>query len=187
MTDARPADDDAFDYEAALTACARGEVDALRLLYDRDAPRLLGVALRIVRQMEMAQDVVHDAFVQIWRGARTFDPARGAGRTWVYSVVRHRALNAVRARGREVLADSETIARISDSGANAASISEYGADAPALRRCLEELTREQRVSILLAYLDGLSHGEIARRLGSPLGTVKSWIRRGLDALRRCLA
>ncbi len=185
-TDAHVAEEGGFDYEAVLAACARGETAALRLLYDRDAPRLLGVAMRIVRQIELAEDVVHDAFVQIWRGARTFDPARGAGRTWVYSVLRHRALNAVRARGREVLADSENLARMTDIGPNATLAAELAADAPALRRCLEALTGEQRDSILLAYLQGFSHGQIARQLNAPLGTVKSWIRRGLDALRRCL-
>lgn len=187
MTKALPRDRDVFDYEAALAACARGDVGALRQLYEREAPRLTGVAFRIVRQLDLAQDAVHDAFLQIWRGARTFDPARGAGRTWIYSVVRHRALNLIRARAREVLADVETIARMEDASLNDAGDLDYANDAPALRRCLDALSREQRDSILSAYIDGLSHHQIARRFDAPLGTVKSWIRRGLESLRRCLA
>ena len=83
-----PADSNYFDYDAALHACARGDQHALQRIYMQDSKRLLGVALRIVRQRHLAEDVVHDAFVSIWNKAASFDATRGEGRGWIYSVVR---------------------------------------------------------------------------------------------------
>ena len=93
---------DSFDYDAALHACALGDQQALHRIYQHDGRHLLGVALRIVRRRELAEDVLHDAFVSIWHRAASFDAGRGAGRGWVFSVVRHQALNALRSREREV-------------------------------------------------------------------------------------
>src|SRR5262245_44132524 len=101
-----------FDYESMLEACARGERQALRALYEREARWLLGVAQRIVRDHEVAQDVLQDAFVQLWQSAFTYQRALGSGRGWIYTVVRRRALDAVRRRPRELPAgdDLETLA-----------------------------------------------------------------------------
>jgi RNA polymerase sigma factor (sigma-70 family) len=175
--------DDAGDL---IRRAGSGDRAALRRLYETYAPRMTGVALRMLRSQALAEDAVHDAFVRVWRSGATFDPARGAGEAWLYAVLRHRALNILRARGRENPVDDEVLARVPD-----------GADAPdarlavgrlpqRLRRCLEELDEPRRRSILLAYVDGYSHSQIAQRLGEPIGTVKSWVRRGMDALRGCL-
>ena len=181
---------DQFDYDAALRACARGDRQALRSLYDQEAPRLLGVALRIVRDRQAAEDVVHDAFVSIWTKAGTFDAARGAGRGWIYSVVRHGALDAVRKGSREVLVDDEQTLDAIDADAGAAlhlaDAFELRQDLGRLEHCLTQLDAAKRNSILYAYVDGCSHSEIAERLKSPLGTVKTWIKRGLSALRECM-
>lgn len=180
-----------FDYEAAIAGCARKDQRALRSLYERDGPYLLGVALRIVRDRQAAEDVLHDAFVSVWAKASGFDPALGAGRGWLFSIVRHQALNVVRARMREVYPEEEAMAALEDANAYAAA---GGRSTPQethvtlgrLGACLETLDGPKRESILYAYLEGCSHGEIAARMGSPLGTVKAWIRRGLDALRECM-
>lgn len=177
-----------FDYEAALAACARGEQAALRRIYDRDGGKLLGVALRIVRHRQIAEDVLHDAFLNIWTRAASFDPSRGAGRGWIYSVVRNQALSLVRSGEREVAVDEDALAGL------AGAAREPGMDeAIALRQdigrlhdCLVGLDAAKRNSILYAYVDGCSHSEIAARLQSPLGTVKAWIKRGLSALRECM-
>ena len=171
-----------FDYEACLAACARGDQRALRQLYAEDSSRLLGVALRIVRDKALAEDVVHDAFIKVWRGADSFDPSRGSARGWVFSITRHLALNAVRNHSREVaLSDEhEQVAAAHDSF-------EFSAREGQVYRCLEQLDPTRRSCILHAYVDGYSHSEIARKLDTPLGTVKAWIKRSLVALRECMA
>lgn len=185
LTLAAPAAD-AFDYDAALTRCARGDQRALKQIYDQEAARLLGVALRIVRRREIANEVVHDAFLQIWQKASTFDAARGSGRGWIYTVVRHRALNHLRDDTRETELDSEAIEQIPDSADDPLQSLERLSSEHAIRRCLESLDETKRTSVMLAFVDGYTHEQVAQRLSTPLGTVKSWIRRGLAALKACL-
>jgi len=184
---------DSFDYEAALAACARGERRALAQIYEREARYLLGVALRIVRERQSAEDVLHDAFIHIWQRARSFDAGRGAGRGWIYSVVRHAALNWARDHAREVPVEADAVAASLDVDAllahhaGGADAHEVRADLGRLAGCLGQMEPARRECIVLAYLDGCSHGEIAQRTHQPLGTVKSWIQRGLRALRECMA
>lgn len=184
---------DHFDYNAALAACASGDQHALRRIYDRDARFLLGVALRILRQRQAAEDVLHDAFLSIWTKARSFDPVRGEGRGWIYSIVRHQALSVARSSGREVQAGDEAIENMQAESAVAAAASaglvdafERQQDLGRLHDCLVGLDPAKRNSILYAYVDGCSHAEIAARMQSPLGTIKAWIKRGLSALRECM-
>ncbi len=184
--------DPAFDHEAALSACAQGDRHALQRLYHHESRKLLGVALRIVRDRALAEDVLHDAFVKIWQRASTYDGERGAARGWIYSVVRYGALNHVRDTGREVALEEETANAVDDAAALAAYAQapdphERRADLGRLDGCLQGLPEPRRDCILYAYLDGCSHREIAERLNTPLGTVKAWITRGLAALRECMA
>ncbi len=174
-----------FDYEACLLACARGEQQALRQLYEHDCARLLGVAKRIARDTALAEDIVHDAFINIWNGAGGFDPSRGSARGWVYSVTRHRALNFMRNTGREVaLSDEHEHTLVAEPSVEHF---EYRARSGKVYQCLEHLEPSRRSCLLHAYVDGLSHSEIAQKLGTPLGTVKAWIKRSLAALRECMA
>ena len=179
-----------FDYEAALAGCARGDQRALRSIYDRDGRRLLGVALRIVRRRQVAEDVLHDAFLSIWTRSRSFDPRRGEGRGWIYSIVRHQALDVARAGGHEVQADAGALdafeAEASGNGAGLADAFERRQDLGRLHDCLVGLDASKRDSILYAYVDGCTHAEIAARMHSPLGTIKAWIKRGLSALKECM-
>lgn len=182
---------DAFDHDAALAACARGDRTALRRLYEREGRYLLGVALRIVRDRATAEDVLHDAFMNIWTRAATFDARRGAGRGWMYGIVRHRALDAVRAGARNVSADEDQMdalqAEDPPAAPDMAEAFALRADLGRLDDCLARLDTAKRNCVLYAYLDGCTHSEIAERLGAPLGSVKAWIRRGLTSLRECLA
>jgi RNA polymerase sigma-70 factor, ECF subfamily len=177
----------AFDYEAAVLACARGERYALRALYERESRWLLGVALRIVGQRERAEDVLHDAFVQVWLHAASFDPSLGSARGWLYTIVRHRALREVRHPGREVTLDPQDLTHLADDAQSEADDDDRGMDAASLERCLERLEATRRACVVHAFVDGYTHEQIAQRLDAPLGTVKSWIRRGLAALKECMA
>jgi RNA polymerase sigma-70 factor (ECF subfamily) len=153
-------------------------------LYERWSARLHGVALRITGQPALAADAMHDAFLQIWQQAGRFDPARGSGEAWLVSLARYRALDIVRRRGREVLTDD--LPEQEDASPDALAVLAQSAAGAALHRCLGQLEPDRRELILLAFVQGLSHAELARRRNAPLGTIKSWIRRGLAALRTCL-
>lgn len=181
-----------FDYEAALAACAAGEHAAMQGLYEKEGARLLGVVLRIVRDRALAEDIVHDACVNIWTRAASFDPTRGSARGWIYSVTRNLALNAVRDGSREVGVDDDTAAALDaraslEAWHDMADAFAWQASAGRIEHCLEQLEPVRRNCILHAYVDGFSHGEIARQLDAPLGTVKAWIKRSLAALRECMA
>lgn len=177
-----------FDHEAALAACARGDRSALKRLYDVEARQMLGVALRIVRQRQLAEDVVQDAFIKVWERAANFDPQRGSARGWLYSVVRNRALNEVRDNGPQITLDEAALEAIDLQNAQqAGNAMGTHAELGPLFACLEQLDAPKRSSIVLAYVDGCTHAEIAQRLATPLGTVKAWIRRGLQSLRECMA
>ncbi len=178
----------AFDHDAAVQACARGERYALRALYEHESRWLLGVALRIVRDRERAEDVVQDAFLQVWQHAATFQPALGSARGWVYTLVRHAALKAAREPGRLQAMEPEVLTLLSDQQqARDGMADDRGLDADSLERCLARLEQAQRACVVHAFVDGYTHEQIAARLQTPLGTVKSWIRRSLASLKACLA
>jgi RNA polymerase sigma-70 factor (ECF subfamily) len=176
-----------FDYAGTLNACARGDRAALRRLYDEEAGRMIAVAQRIVRRRDLAEEVVQDAFIQIWRKADSYNAEIGSARSWIYTIVRNRSLNLIRDGAREDLVDAETLDRVRDQDSEITDAFERLSKSSALRRCLETLEPEKRKSLLLSYVAGYSHGEIAAHLRVPLGTVKSWVRRGLLALRDCMA
>ena len=168
-----------------IEAVGRGSQVALKRLYELESRRLYGITLRIVRRPEIAADVVQEAFVQIWQNAASFSAERGAGAAWLTGVVRYRALDAIRRLSREILSDDPALG---DEALEPDVIEKIGAsaEAEALRRCLKLLDQEQQRCIALAFVGGLSHSQIAERIKAPLGSVKSWIRRGLLSLRRCL-
>ena len=182
---------DGFDYEAAVEACARGERFALRSLYERESRWLLAVAMRIVRDRELSRDVLQDAFLQIWQRAASYQRALGSARGWIYTVVRHRALDVARKAGREQAAgdDIDAIADAASEESRAGHEVELprGIDPSTLQRCLAQLDDPKRDCIVFAFVEGYTHEQIAQRLTTPVGTVKSWIRRGLLALKECLS
>ncbi len=177
----------AFDLNHALRKCAQGDRLALRAIYDSEAPRMIGVAMRLLRRRALAEEAVHDTFLQVWRKADSFDPARGEARSWLYAILRNRALNILRGETRtDLVEDFEPMGLVSEEE-NAEAVMMRLSESGSLKRCLERLEPARRQAITLAYIHGLSHGELAGRLGIPLGTVKSWIRRSLVSLRECMA
>jgi RNA polymerase sigma-70 factor, ECF subfamily len=173
------------DTAALLHRCAGGDRAAFRLLYDRWGSRLYGIALRITRQSSLAADALHDAFLQIWQQAHRFDPDRGSPEAWMVGMVRYRALDLVRRQAREI--PGYEAEEQEDEAPDALARLVSSTEGAALRRCLQELEADRRRLVVMAFVDGLSHSELAERLHVPLGTVKSWIRRSLLTLRECLA
>ena len=170
-----------------IGACARGQHASLKTIYERESRAMIGVATRIVRRRELAEEIVHDVFVQVWRHAASYDPALGSGRAWLFAILRNRAISTLRHVNRELPTEDRELMAAVEKNAPAEDAFEKLAEGSALRRCLEHLEPKRRLGVLLAYVEGRSHGEIAARLGVPLGTAKTWVRRSLIQLRECLA
>lgn len=173
----------------ALSQCANGDRDALRSIFDAEGGRLVAIAQRIVRRRDLAEEVVQEAFIQIWTRASQYTPERGSARGWIHAIVRNRALNLIRSTNREDLVEPETLTALSDIHQMSPSDQAWSElDAQSrLRNCLSALDEDKRRSILMAYISGYTHGEIAGRLRVPLGTAKAWVRRGLIMLRECMS
>lgn len=177
---------DSADLGAAIRRCADGDRVALRRIYEAESARMVGVALRILRRQTLAEEAVHDVFVQVWQRAGSFDAAKGDARSWLYTIVRNRALSILRGEGRlDHVDDFEPMGLESEEEAPDVVVQRL-ADGGRLRRCLERLDARRRELIVLAYAHGLSHGELAGRLKIPLGTIKSLIRRSLVVLKDCM-
>lgn len=169
-----------------LRRVAASDRVAFAELYDRTAPQLFGVALRILRQKERAEDVLQECFVAIWQRAGDYDPAKGAAMTWLMTILRHRAIDAVRRGARQPERLAEPVEALLALAAGPADSADRGSDLRALQRCLGELGTPQRNAMLMVYAYGLTQEELAARIATPLGTVKSWIRRSLERLKKCL-
>jgi len=176
-----------------LHACAQGRQAAFQELYQQVSPQLFAVLVRILKRQDLAEEALQDALVSVWRNAGSYAADKGAPMTWLISICRYRALDILRREQREVsmeqVVDEEAeegaaLSEFADSSAEIALISK--AESRALERCLNRLNEGQRKSLRLAYFEGSSHEEIAATLKSPIGTVKSWVRRGLESLKNCL-
>ena len=178
------------DLQQLLARVALGDRTAFRRLYDATAPSLFGVALRIVKQRDRAEEVLQDAFVNAWNRAAGYQAALSQPMTWLTAIVRNRALDELRSARQN--ADSmddqegEGVAAIEDTQPGPLGLLEQAADALAIRDCLDAIEGSQRQCLALVYYHGYSHSEVAAHVGSPIGSVKVWLRRGLDKLKRCL-
>jgi RNA polymerase sigma-70 factor (ECF subfamily) len=180
--------DVAAELEQLLARCGAGEAAALKVLYQKTSAQLFGVLKRILVRGDLAEEALQDVYVSIWRSAKDYRASRGAVMTWLTSIARYRAIDIKRSRRREVLfADpAEYVPEAPDVEADLARATGVAADVQRLKDCLAELGLMQRNAVCLAYLNGLTHEEVALSLATPLGTVKSWVRRGLDSLRGCI-
>ena len=174
-----------------LAATAHGDEQAFQRLYAATSSQLYALLLRILRNPERAQDALQDAYVRVWQKADTYTPERGAPLTWLLSIARYRALDVLRRKRPEVAMPEEPdmVATLLEDEQSLSPLeeNENQQSLDAISVCLQTLQPQQRDSVLLAYYEGLTHQELSERLDAPLGTVKSWIRRGLLRLRECLA
>jgi RNA polymerase sigma-70 factor, ECF subfamily len=183
-TDAANGTDD--ELARLIHACAARDRQALRRLYDLMAGQMLASMVRILRRRALAEEALQDVFVSIWQRAEQFEGGRGPARIWLMAIARHRAIDVLRSERVDLYreADVEQLPQPATEGVG--DWSSVGRSAAALARCFQELSGEQRRGIELAFVNGYSHADIARVTGEPLGTIKSWIRRGLASLRQCL-
>jgi RNA polymerase sigma-70 factor (ECF subfamily) len=170
-----------------MARVAGGDRAALRQLYEATSAKLFGVCLRILSDREEAEDVLQEVYVTIWRRADRFDAARASVMTWVSTIARNRSIDRLRARGPLAYAEPVEALEIADEGAaDAEALVAAKDDAGRLQGCLGELDDRTQAVIRTAYFEGLTYEALASRMGAPLGTVKSWIRRGLARLKGCL-
>lgn len=185
---ARPNGEGARDLASLVVRIARRDEAALGALYDATSPWIYGLVLRIVRDRQIADEVSLDVYMQAWNGARTYSADRGTVRAWLVTMARSRALDRLR---RSSVRREVTVSDLPDPAAPADDRPESDLEATELRAnvsgALSALPAPQRECIELAFYEGLTHSEIARRRGQPLGTVKTQIRRGIGKLRQTLS
>lgn len=172
-----------------------GSAEAFQRLYELSAPLLLGVAQRLLRRRELAEEVLHDAFTVIWRNAASFDPLGAQPVAWLVAIVRNRAHDVFSSHdvskvdsyheGPDGDPDG-ALDRLCDWGPSADESEDRRRMSSWLKECINGLQAVERQVLVLAYQYGLSHGDLASHLGKPLGSVKTWVRRGMGNLRRCV-
>ena len=170
--------------EQLLARCALGDRAAFQALYDSTAPQLYACLLRLLRRRDAAEDVLQEVFVAVWRRAGDYRADKGRPLTWLTSIARYRALDILRRGGRELPLPED--AEPADESTEDEPDIVDSRSASRLESCMEQLGQQQRQCVRLAFVDGYTHSDIARALSTPLGTVKSWLRRSLQALKQCM-
>lgn len=190
---------DSRSLETLIAAAARGDHACFARIYERTHRHLFGVAVRILGQGQAAEDVLQEAYVSIWKNAGGYRSEVGGqtiqAMTWLIAIVRNKALDALRARTRRrenELPDSgdvdeDDVLSAGNPAPSATHLLEQASQALHIASCMNALDGSYRQSLALAYYQGLSHTEVAAQMGAPLGSVKAWIRRGLEKLKGCLA
>ena len=176
---------DADQLRQLLAQCSLGNRQAFETLYRSVSPRLHGVALRFMGRQDLAEEVLQESFVRIWFNASRYEAHLSAPMTWMINITRNLAIDQLRRHREEPLSDEQAQA-LFDESPSAHDQLDSDRQASELQRCLDKLEGMQRQSIITAYFHGISHADLATQLAAPLGSVKSWIRRGMERLRRCL-
>jgi RNA polymerase sigma factor (sigma-70 family) len=187
------------DLSRLLARAGLGDRVAFATLYERTSPHLFAVVRRINRDKAQAEDILQEVYVNVWRAAKSFDAAQSQPLTWLTSIARNRAIDSLRrvqarpqiqGHGASASAaeseDESVYDNVADDAPGPLELLDRASDARALTRCMEHLSAMQRQSLALAFYQGLSHAEVAEQMREPLGSVKSWVRRALIALKDCL-
>lgn len=180
---------DAIQLSQLLAATAAGDQRAFRELYESSSSHLFGLLIRMLKRRDWAEEALQDCYLKVWQKAETYAPEKGAPMTWLMTVARYRALDLLRMKRPEVEMPEEGEEQplsMADESQSPEDRAVEGEGIGRLENCMQGLQEEQRQSVLLAYYEGYTHQELAARMNAPLGTVKSWVRRGLSRLRECL-
>ena len=176
-------------YADLLQRCATNRDQlAFKQLYEEASPKLLSLCLRLLQDRELAEDTLQEGFIKIWDKAESYAPSKGKAMTWMATVVRNKALDKLRSlktKPSETEIQYEGL-EFASADLEPDSFENLSQDMQGLMECLKTLKPAQRECILLSYYYGHTHQELSDKLGKPLGTVKAWIRRGLEDLRPCL-
>ncbi|OWW20955.1 RNA polymerase subunit sigma [Noviherbaspirillum denitrificans] len=178
--------------KSLLAATAGKDMSAFRTLYDATSAKLFAFALRILVKRELAEEVLQESFVNIWNNASSYQSGLAAPMTWMTTIVRNKAFDLLRRLDDDVEIDADTFDKevmeaLESHSPTPIEALKMSGDAQALARCLSRLEGLHRQAIALAFYHDLSHSEVAGRMQLPIGTVKTWIRRGLEKLRLCLS
>jgi RNA polymerase sigma-70 factor (ECF subfamily) len=182
----RPRVSEPADLNALLESVATGDKPALKTLYNLISARLFAVLLRMVRRRDVAEDLLQDVFLTVWRKAHQFDARRGNAEVWLFSVTRRKAIDRLRISMRETVGLYDDVAITepqSDVYAGFGDTENY----ISVRKCLKDLRPDVHRALQLCYVFGLTHEELAEEMQVPVGTAKSWVRRGLAQLKESLS
>lgn len=191
MADAAKNADRSERLAALMPRVALGDQNAFAELYRLSSPHLYGVALRILREGSAAEEVLQEAFVSVWHHAGSYETAKSQPMTWLTAIVRNRCLDQLRRRELDTVTmtnddDDSKEFDLPSGDPSPVEMLLAGAEAQSVRNCVETLEGGAKQAIALAFYQGLSHAELADHMRQPLGTVKSWVRRGLERLKGCL-
>ena len=170
-----------------LDRTAGGDLAAFRGLYDATSAKLFGVVIRILRERGEAEDVLQEVYIIVWRKAAEFDTSRASPITWMATIARNRAIDRLRARGSRPTTPIEAVAEIRDERAGADEVMSANDETRRLNAALGKLDARHAEAIRSTYFEGLTYEALAKREGVPVGTLKSWVRRGLVRMRGELA
>ncbi len=173
------------DFLYLLSATAQGDRLAFADLYRQTAGKLYAISLQMLRRRDLAEEAVQEAFVRIWHNAGDYQQEKGTVLTWMISIVRYRALDVLRATKSRRETGDEGLDEALDEQTPEQELYEQR-DRVRIDRCMDRLDEAQRQAIEMAYFRGLTHMEVCAQMETPLGTIKTWIRRGLERLKRCL-
>ncbi|HUD94855.1 sigma-70 family RNA polymerase sigma factor [Sphingobium sp.] len=170
----------------ALRSAGAKDQSALRLIYDMTSAKLFGICLRICCDREAAEDVLQDVYVKIWRRAASFDPARASPISWMAIIARNAALDWCRREGRHAVLPADCAPETADDAPSADTSLEDAEQKSRLLGCMEGLSDNQSATIRRIFMDGMTYQHLSDNDGTPVGTLKSWVRRGLVQLKACL-
>ena len=182
---------DAARLESLILATATGDQVAFRELYMASSSHLFALLLRMLKRRDWAEEALQDCLLKVWRKSETYSPDKGSPSTWLFTIARHRALDLLRQKRPEDSYDTgddddKPAFEFADESQNPEARAVEREGVGRMERCMKGLLDQERQSVMLAYYEGYTHPELSAALDAPLGTVKSWVRRGLTKLRACL-